>query len=123
MSERKNTHALVGFGQATGEYIGNGKGEQNDQTLILPDSEENGMEIEPAEEHLYDFDDDLDIETTGLSIYDDHITEMAAKVVGMPQSGISQPSFTSLVHTSRNISKKGKSTTKKITVIYQIFLL
>ena len=65
----------------------------------------------------------FDIETTGLSIYDDHITEMAAKVVGMPQFGISQPSFTSLVHTSRNISKKGKSTTKKITVIYQIFLL
>ena len=103
--------ALVGSGQATREYRGNGKGEQNDQTLSLPDSEENGMEIEPAEEHLYDFDDDLDhdqnliesdsettplliffdIETTGLSIYDDHITEMAAKVLGMPQSGISQP--------------------------------
>ena len=54
------TDALVGFGQATGEYIGNGKGEQNNQNLSLPDSEENGMEIEPPEEHLYDFDDDLD---------------------------------------------------------------
>ena len=58
--EKEYMDALVGFGQATGEYIGNGKGEQNDQTLSLPDSQENGMEIEPAEEHLYDFDDDLD---------------------------------------------------------------
>ena len=52
----------------------------------------------------------FDIETTGFSIYDEHIIELAAKVVGVHKSGISQVSFSSLVYTSRNIPKIGKKT-------------
>ena len=48
-------------------------------------------------------------EATGFSIYDDHITEIAAKVVGVPPSAVSQPSFSSLVHTPRNIPKQGEN--------------
>ena len=48
-----------------------------------------------------------DCETTGFSVYAEHITEIAAKVVGVPLSSCSQPTFSSLVKTSRNISKKG----------------
>ena len=55
-----------------------------------------------------------DCETTGFSIYTENITEIAAKVVGVPLSSLSQPTFSSLVRTTRNISKKGKVTTKWI---------
>ena len=50
-----------------------------------------------------------DCEATGFSIYDDHITEIAAKVVGVPLSSVSQPFFSSLIHTPRKIPKKGKN--------------
>ena len=46
----------------------------------------------------------FDTETTGLSIYEDHIVKIAAKV---SLSAISQPSFSSLVHTPRNLPLKG----------------
>lgn len=53
-----------------------------------------------------------DCETTGLSIYNDHITQIAAKVIGVPSTvTLSQASFTSLVHTPRYISKKGNRKT------------
>jgi len=48
----------------------------------------------------------FDIETTGLSIYEDHITEIAAKVVGVPTSSVSQPTFSSLVRTTQMISNQ-----------------
>ena len=45
---------------------------------------------------------------TGFSVYNEHTTEIAAKVVGVPLSSFSQPTFTSIVKTGRNIiSKKG----------------
>ncbi len=34
-----------------------------------------------------------DSETTGLSIYNEHLTEVAAKVVGVPLYQVSQPSY------------------------------
>ena len=46
-------------------------------------------------------------ETTGFSIYSDHITDIAAKVVASPVP-VYQPTFTSLVRTSKNISAAGK---------------
>ena len=52
----------------------------------------------------------FDLETTGLLIHEEHITELAAKVVGVPQSKVSQVSFSRLVRTSRNIPIDGKKT-------------
>lgn len=43
-----------------------------------------------------------DCETTGLSIYDDHLTDIAAKVVKSPVP-LSSPTFSSLVRTSRRL--------------------
>ena len=40
-----------------------------------------------------------DCETTGLNVYDDHITDVAAMVVASPMS-LSAPTFSSLVKTS-----------------------
>ena len=47
-----------------------------------------------------------DCEATGLSIYSDNITEVAAKVI-TTTSSVAQPTFSSLVHTSRRIPKPG----------------
>ncbi len=47
-----------------------------------------------------------DCETTGLSIYSDHITDIAAKVVASP-APLSEPTFSSLVKTSRRIPAPG----------------
>lgn len=40
-----------------------------------------------------------DCVTTGFSIYDEHLTEIAAKVVWVPLSQASQAVYSSLVHT------------------------
>ena len=51
----------------------------------------------------------FNIEITGGSMYTDCITEMVAKVVGMPNSvGITQRYYSSLVHTSRKICAVAK---------------
>lgn len=49
-----------------------------------------------------------DCETTGLGIYNDHITDIAAKVVACPVP-LSSPTFSSLVKTSRHIPAVGKA--------------
>ncbi len=48
-----------------------------------------------------------DCEATGLSIYSDHITDIGAKVVACP-TPLQQPSFSSLVKTTRHIPAPGK---------------
>ena len=49
-----------------------------------------------------------DCETTGLSIYNDHITEVAAKVVFQDNPPpISKPTYSSLVRTTRRIPAAG----------------
>ena len=47
-----------------------------------------------------------DCETTGLSIYSEHITDIAAKVVDPPVQ-LGAPTFSSLVRTGRRISAIG----------------
>ena len=100
---------LLCLGQAVGEYRGNGQGEEEEPSN-LPDAEPIIDEQEENEDSgdnthpLYFF---FDCETTGLSIYNDHMTELAAKTIGVPNSSVSQPTFSSLIHTSRNISKPG----------------
>ena len=48
-----------------------------------------------------------DCETTGFSIYNDHITDIGAKVVASPIP-LSSPTFSSLVKTSKRIPAAGK---------------
>ena len=47
-----------------------------------------------------------DCETTGLSIYSEHITHIAAKVID-PPAELGAPTFSSLVRTGRTISATG----------------
>ena len=116
-SEEKAYMQQLWCARATvGEYVGNGQGETE-----RTETKEGGNEdAEPVDDHHECEDtsvgssDDAnpllifyDCETTGFSIYCEHITEIAAKVVGVPLSSFSQPTFSSLVKTSRNISKKG----------------
>ena len=102
-------------GATVGEYIGNGQGETErtetkdgamkmlNQLLITITSEDTSVGSNDDANPLLIL---YDCETTGFSIYCEHITEIAAKVVGVPLS-FSQLTFSSLVKTSRNISKKG----------------
>ena len=71
-----------------------------------PDTNED-QDVEDSSEHGHPLLFFYDCEATCLSIYNDNITEIAPKVVGVPQSSVSQPSFSSLVHTPRHIPKKG----------------
>lgn len=56
----------------------------------------------PSDKNLFFL---FDCESTGLDIYRDHILEIAAKVVNV---AVSQPSFSSLVHTLRDIPTEGE---------------
>ncbi len=63
-----------------------------------------------------------DCETTGLSIYDDHITDVAAKVVLSPVS-LETPTFSSLVATSRRIPASGKTPYYYVTAILILYYM
>ena len=103
-------NSLARLGEAVGEYSSHGQGEQENPTQVDQDGEnddEDSMETcdtnsetsDSKPVHVF-----FDIQTTGLSIYNDHVTDIRAKVVGAPSSQLSSPSFASLVHTPRNIS-------------------
>ena len=106
---------MQGAGCSVGEYIGNGQGEAEPTTeaLILADD---GMDVDLGDEHpnVEETDDKLplhifyDCETTGFSIYSDHITDIAAKVVASPVP-LDNPTFSSLVKTSRRIPTRGNN--------------
>jgi len=109
---------LTEAGCSQGEYVGNGRGEE-EATASVAVTEDDQADVE----HNYQCQDATDVEcdvnhtkplsilydceTTGLSIYRDHITEIAAKVVNPPVP-LSNPNFSSLVRTGRNISVTGK---------------
>ena len=107
---------LRDVGHAVGEYVGDGQGDGEVEVdmEVPPDRDDES----DADDGLNDEDEDstgnahpllffYDCEATGFSIYDDNITEIAAKVVGVPLNSVSKPSFSSLVHTPRNIPKRG----------------
>ncbi len=87
---------LRGMGSAVGEYMGGGHGESStadtqptsvdidvdDAEPELDDQVENdeGVSSENANPLLIFY----DCETTGFSIYNDHITDVAAKIVSPP---------------------------------------
>ena len=112
------------LGHSVGEYVGggqadtenmdhNGEGDGDDldqigdadQGLEMSEEQNEDDNVTDSKGHLFFL---FDIETTGLSIYEDHITEIAAKIIGVPTSSVSQPTFSSLVRTTRKISKRGK---------------
>ena len=106
---------LRGLASAVGQYVGDGQAESSTQqqqhTSI--DFDVVGAELGLDDQSLDDFDEEssdnahpllifYDCETTGFSIYDDHITDIAAQVVDSPVQ-LETPSFSSLVKTSRRI--------------------
>ena len=111
---------LQGVGCSVGEYVGDGQGEAG----ISEQAVESGpLDADAVVDEEVDADDNcegdderhpmlvlFDCETTGFSIYSDHITDIGAKVVATPVP-VSKPTFSSLVRTPRNIPAPGKHNT------------
>lgn len=110
---------LRGLGSAVGEYAGDGRGETESDTQAATSVDQENVDAEPEiddqsmEEEEEDNSDDwhpllffYDCETTGFSIYNDHITDIAARVVASPVP-LSDPTFSSLVKTARRIPPVG----------------
>ncbi len=102
-----------------GEYIGEGRGDiKDDDNDIYADLEDEhqqnlgGGSDEAGDSPVIGDSRPLlvlfDCETTGLSIYVDHITDIAAKVMNPPIT-LNDPTFSSLVRTGRNISSAGNN--------------
>ena len=105
-------------GATVGEYVSNEQGEteRTDTEDKCDEDVEAVVDDHECEEASRGSSDNAhplllfyDCETTGFSVYTEHITETTAKVVSVPLSSFSQPTFSSLVKTSRNISKKGNT--------------
>lgn len=107
--------ALQGVGNVVGEYAGDGQGETENVSPTEIDfytdiGEDDDLSVEQTEvssddaHPLYFL---YDCESTGLSIYSDHIIEIAAEVVNSPVTS-SNTTFASLVKTSRRIPTPGK---------------
>ncbi len=126
---------LRGAGCSVGEYAGDGQGESAPTELhsIGEGTVDAGPDVEHLE--LEEDDDDGDgvdgigrddhhpllifcnCEATGLSIYSDHITDIAAKVVACPIP-LQQPTFARLVRTTRHIPAPGNNN----KLLYQYIL-
>lgn len=120
-----------------GVYVGNGQGEDEATTCVTDGPMEDDL---PDVEHGYQYPETTnnecgidhtksltiiyDCETTGLNVYREHITEIAAKVVNPPVP-LSNPCFSSLVRSGRNISVSGKNyllIITKLKIIYAIIV-
>ena len=109
---------LRGLGSAVGEYIGDGQGESSTVEPPLTSADIDIVDAESGVDDQSQNDEEVssdnanpllifyDCETTGFSIYNDHITDVAAKVVSSPVS-LETPTFSSLVATSRRIPAPG----------------
>lgn len=105
--------ALESAGKEVGEYAGDGQGEAersitdiNIDPLVSANLEVDDASVEQDEDSSDDAKPLLvlyDCETTGLSIYNDHIIEIAAEVIHFTDSR----NFSSQVKTSRRIQAKG----------------
>ena len=118
-------NSLARLGEAVGEYSGHGQGEQENPTQLDQDGEndeEDSMETcdtnsetsDSKPVHIF-----FDIDTIGLSIYNDHVTEIGEKVVGAPAqlSIICQPCAHSTQHLlSRYIHSLRKNHTTHLYV-------
>ena len=120
---------LRGAGGTVGEYAGDGQGEA-ESAIVIPEAVGDPVDADPGfdcEQSEEDEDgngdesgsDDshpllilFDCETTGLSAYSDHITDIGAKVIASPVTP-SVPTFSSLVRTPRKVPAAGKIINKK----------
>lgn len=113
--EKDFMETLRGLGSAVGDYVGNGQGESETVTQASTAAEVDldadvgpSIELDDDDAALETSDDAhpllffYDCETTGFSMYNDNITDIAAKVVACPVS-LQTPIFSSLVRTSRRI--------------------
>ena len=114
--EKMYMEALQGVGNAVGVYAGNGQGEPDlpddaiDFDAVDADLGDNDLSVEESEASSDDAKPLFflyDCESTGLSIYTDHIIEIAAEVIDSPLSS-SNTTFSSLVKTSRRIPVQSK---------------
>ncbi len=105
---------LVRAGCTVGEYVGDGQGET--ESVVAQSHVEEIDEVGDSGDEQSTTDDNedqqpllilYDCETTGFSMYTDHIIDIAAKVIASPVP-VNQPSFSSLVRTPRNIPGPGK---------------
>ena len=96
-------------------YVGDGHGDENTsaQDANLDDNIDPGVDDQFLDYEEEDSSDDAhpllifyDCETTGFSVYKEHITDMAAKVVACPVP-LHEPTFSSLVKTSLRIPAAG----------------
>ncbi len=102
-------------GCTVGEYVGDdGQGET--ESVVAQSHVEEIDEVGDSGDEQSTTDDNedqqpllilYDCETTGFSIYTDHIIDIASKVIASPVP-VNQPSFSSLVRTQRNIPGPGK---------------
>ncbi len=95
--------------------MGDGQGESSTTEVLTPvdanvagqrhnDQSQNGKEVNSGKaRRLLIF---YDCETTGLSIYSEHITDIGAKVVDSPVP-LKMPTFSSLVAPPRQIPQRG----------------
>ena len=109
---------MRGMGCAVGEYVGDGQGESDSVTQPTTSADLDSVDADPgvddqSQDEDQDSSDDAhpllilyDCETTGFSIYDDHITDIAAEVIASP-APLHTPTFSSLVKTSRRIPAAG----------------
>ena len=119
---------LRAVGCTTAEYVGSSStAEATSSTVIEEGDEEEDEEDQPSEDENNESEevsadvdgpseDELpllfffDCETTGGSMYNDHIIEVGAKVVAVPGSaGITEHRYGSLIHSSRSIAKAVQS--------------
>ena len=99
-----------------GEYVGDGQADGDDDDEPVDPVDELEDVFDAHEEEIDDNVDGArpllifyDCETTGLSIYNEHVTELAAKVIGVPSASLTASSFLSLIRTPRHIPAAGLS--------------
>ena len=110
-AEKAHMEDRRSVGIATGQYQGNGQGEEEnvcdfEEDPFFSDGEDMAAS-DTVDQSTHPLLFMFDIETTGLHIYEDAITDIAAKVVNIPVNSVSQPTFSSLVMTSKSIPAKG----------------
>lgn len=127
---------MRGIGCVVGQYVGDGQGD-SENTAAVPsltnvdtldaqhDSDDYQLPDNMEEEGSHG-DDEIpllilyDCETTGFSVHNEHITDIAAKVIGCPVH-LSSPTFSSLVKTSKHISAAGMLIHIVITCVHLIY--
>ena len=125
-AEKDYMGALQSLGNEVGEYVGDGQGDVETESSTPPvevvdaDSDVDDTSIEQDGGDSSDGAQPLlvlyDCETTGFSIYNDHIIEIAAEIVDCPLP-YNNISFSSLVKTSRQIKAEGIETKIKNKII------